>query len=260
MLTILLKSLQPSATMMMLLLSGSATGPAVDSQPDPVQSQLNAEEQAAGFKLLFNGKDLTGWAHNGKPGSFTVKDGIIVGDRLERWDLAYWLSTEREYGDFELRLQYKIGEGGNSGIFIRAPHEGRASLMGMEVQIVDDHAGKDAPGVSNTGAIYRVVAPKALASKPAGQWNDLWILCDGDLVKVTLNRQVITDATMAAYKQLQSRPRKGYIGLSAHTKPTQFRNIRLREIVHQPTEQRGPTTNPASAPAARPLWGLHKGM
>lgn len=201
---------------------------------------LTPEEQAAGFVLLFNGRDLSGWTPNGKPGSFTVRDGVIVADRTGRSDLAYWLSTDRQYGDFELRLQYKLSPGGNSGIFIRAPHEGRTSRMGMEIQLLDDGMRTGSPGVGDTGAIYRVVAAKAYVSRPAGQWNDLTILCEADRVRVTLNGQLINDARMTEYPELAARPRKGYIGLSAHTRPTEFRTIRLREI--------GPT--PPAEPAA----------
>ena len=197
----------------------------------PERRGLGPAEKAAGFRLLFNGEDLTGWRPNGKPGSFSVKEGLLVADRSgDKRKAAYWLGTDREYGDFELRLQYKISPGGNSGIFIRAPHEGRTSKMGMEIQILDDHGRQGKPGAGQTGSIYRVVAPKTYAFKPAGQWNDLGILCDGDRVQVTLNDQVITDALMSDHAALKTRPRKGYIGLSAHTHPTWFRNVRLREI------------------------------
>ncbi len=203
-------------------------------------NRLSPEEEAAGFRLLFNGRDLSGWIHNGKPGSFAVKDGEIVGDRSPARDLAYWISTEREYSDFELRLQYKLAPRGNSGIFIRAPHEGRTSRLGMEIQLLDDYGRTDKPGVGDTGAIYRVVAARKFASRRAGEWNDLHILCDGDRVRVTLNGELVTDALMSEHPDLRSRPRKGFIGLSAHTGPVRFRNVRIRGTL-------APSTAPASA-------------
>lgn len=221
----------------------TSTAPADEPSPQAPANQLTADEKAAGFKLLFNGTDLTNWEPNGKPGSFTVKDGVIVGDRSGKPQTAYWLGTVREYGDFELRLQYKLSPGGNSGIFIRAPHEGRASKMGMEIQLLDDGARSGKPGLGDTGAIYQVVASKAFVSKPAGQWNDLCILCDGPRIRVTLNGQVINDALMTDYAPLNTRPRKGFIGLSAHTKPVQFRSIRLREIA-PPATTSPSTTQP----------------
>lgn len=220
--------------------AGAESRPA-DRPADPPPNTLTAAERAAGFRLLFDGRSLAGWKHNGKEGSFTVKDGAIVGDRTGQGQLAYWLSTDREYADFELRLQCRIRPRGNTGIFIRAPHQGRTSTMGMEIQMLDDGAKKGTPGKGDTGAIYRVVAPKKYAARPAGEWNDVCILCEGDRVKVTLNGEEVTDALMSDYSELKSRPRKGYIGLSAHTDPVCFRSIRLREI-----------TRSTTAPATRP--------
>ncbi|HOW70396.1 MAG TPA: DUF1080 domain-containing protein [Phycisphaerae bacterium] len=222
----------------------TSTAPADEASPQTPANQLTAGEKAAGFKLLFNGTDLTGWEPNGKPGSFTVKDGVLVGDRSGKPQTAYWLGTVREYGDFELRLQYKLSPRGNSGIFIRAPHEGRTSRMGMEIQLLDDGARTGKPGVGDTGAIYQVVAPKAFVSRPAGQWNDLSILCLGPRVKVTLNGHIINDTLMTDHAALSNRPRKGFIGLSAHTKPVQFRSIRLREISSGTAGPRSPATQP----------------
>jgi hypothetical protein len=206
-----------------------------------VHNVLSDAERAAGFRLLFNGHDLENWVHNGKPGSFVVKDGMICGDRTGHTDLAYWLSTERQYRDFEIRLQYRIGRGGNSGVFLRAPREGRASKLGMEIQILDDGGKPGKPAVNSTAAIYQVVAPASYASRPAGEWNDLWICCAGDRIRVTLNGKLVTDADIRQNRELQSRSRVGYIGVSAHTGPVQFRDIRLKEIVAA-----------ASAPATSP--------
>lgn len=207
-----------------------ASQPAATSPSGPAGAQLTEEERAAGFRPLFNGRDLSGWVHKGKVGSFRVEDGQIIGDRPERSDLAYWLAADHEYADFELRLQYKLSPNGNSGIFIRIPPEGWPSIAGMEIQLLDDRGKTGRPTTRDTGSIYRIVAPSAFASKPAGQWNDLWILCDGDHVRVTMNGRRIIDTRMSDHEKLKDHPRKGAIGLSAHTYPVYFRNIRLREI------------------------------
>ncbi len=225
-----------------------ASNPAPASDPS---AQLSPDEANGGFRPLFNGQDLTNWvAIDGAAGTFEVKDGVLVGDRKGRWDLAYWLSSDREYADFELRLQYRIESGGNSGIFIRAPREGRASRNGMEIQIVDDGNKAGQPNVSSTAAIYQVAAPAKFASRPAGEWNDLWILCDGERVQVTLNGAVVNNVSVSQQPKLQSRPRRGYIGLSAHTKPVNFRNVRIREIGASPAKE--PVTRPAASTTPLP--------
>lgn len=189
---------------------------------------LSREEKDAGFELLFNGNDLGGWQEvQGDPGTFEVRDGILAGRRKK--GSAYWLSTKDEYGDFELRLQFRIPPKGNSGVFIRAPHEGRTSQKGMEIQICDE-PNKSAPDKGSMGSIYQVVPARKFAHRPPGEWNDLWILCAGDRVKVTINREVVIDAIMSDHDALKDRPRKGYLGLSAHTDTVEFRNVRLRKI------------------------------
>ena len=190
---------------------------------------VSREEKDAGFQLIFNGHDLGGWQEvQGNPGTFEVNDGVLAGRRKDK--SAYWLSTKDEYGDFELRLEFKIPPKGNSGIFIRAPHEGRTSQKGMEIQIYDE-GDKKVPDKSSTGSIYQVVPARKFAHRPPGEWNGLWILCEGDRVKVTMNGEVVNDALMSDYDALKDRPRKGYIGLSAHTDTIEFRNIRLRKIM-----------------------------
>jgi hypothetical protein len=102
----------------------------------------------------------------------------------------------------------------------------------MEIQIYDE-PGKSAPDSGSMGAIYKVVPPRKLVNCPAGEWNDLWILCEGDRVKVTVNGDVVNDARMSEHEALKNRPRQGYIGLSAHTDTVEFRNIRLHSIKFQ---------------------------
>lgn len=201
--------------------------------PDGVSARgdeqaLSQEEKSAGFESLFNGKDLAGWEEvQGKPGSFEVRDGILFGRRR---DSAYWLSTKAEYDDFELRLEYNIPRGGNSGVFIRAPRTGRTSQIGMEIQIYDE-GDRQTPGKGSTGAIYNVVPATKFAHRPPGEWNDLWILCEGDRVRVTINGEAVNDVLMSEHEALKNRPRKGYVGLSAHTDVAQYRHVRLRKIV-----------------------------
>jgi hypothetical protein len=189
---------------------------------------LSRDEADAGFRLLFNGNDLAGWKEvQGEPGTFEVKDGVLAGRRKK--GSAYWLSTQDEYGDFELRLEFKIPPKGNSGVFIRAPHDGRTSQKGMEIQISDEPH-KTAPDKGSMGSIYQVVPARKFAHRPPGDWNDLWIRCDGDRVTVTINGEVVNDANMSDHDALKGRPRKGYVGLSAHTDTVEFRHVRLRKL------------------------------
>ena len=195
--------------------------------------KLSPAEVKAGFYSLFNGRNLDGWREvQGPPGSFKVADGVINGSRGKKSSrTAYWLSTVKQYGDFELRLQYRIPKKGNTGVFIRVPdYKGRTSRRGMEIQILDDHANTGPPTAGDTGAIYQVVAPSKRASKPPGQWNDMAILCHGERIKIAINGKTVVDVKMKDYEKLKNRPRRGFIGLSAHSHVTSYRNVRLRVI------------------------------
>ena len=86
---------------------------------------------------LFDGRSLAGWTSiGGKPGNWRVEEGVLT----TRGDGKGWLSTNRPYRDFVLKLEYRLGPSGNSGVLIRAPHKGDPSFDGMEIQILDDDA------------------------------------------------------------------------------------------------------------------------
>src|SRR5262249_341613 len=115
---------QTSLASSLLLLSAQllVTGPA-RGQDDP------------GFSSLFDGKSLEGWTLVDKRGEgYGVKDGVIYCAHGGGGNLF----TQREFGDFVLRFEFKLEEGSNNGVGIRAPLEGRASTLGMEIQILDE--------------------------------------------------------------------------------------------------------------------------
>ena len=185
-----------------------------------------------GYTPLFNGENLDGWVVIGPvKDAFTVEDGVLACTKAG----GQWLRTTERYEDFILRLEYKISEGGNSGIFIRATRYGNPAYTGMEVQILDD-AGKE-PDVHSSGALYGSVAPKKNAAKPAGEWNEVEITCDGRRIAVVLNGELLYDIDINDYAvplegrtPLKERVRLGYIGLQDYGDPVWFRNIRIKVL------------------------------
>src|SRR5712692_11317387 len=89
-----------------------------------------------GFESLFNGKDLSGWKVNegGKMDVWGAEKGLLY----VQGGGGGWLMTEKEYSDFELRLEFKMPEKGNSGVALRSPMKGDPAYVGMEIQILDD--------------------------------------------------------------------------------------------------------------------------
>lgn len=186
-------------------------------------------QDADGRWLLFNGKNLDGWAPIlGSEGTWAVVEGVLVCKGAGKG----WLSTVDEFGDFELSLEFRVPASGNSGVFIRAPRVKDASKQGMEIQLLDDEgpAYKKLQPAQYTGSIYSVVAPSKRAVKPVGEWNALRITCRGPKVAVEVNGERVVDGDMDREEKLRPRPRRGYIGLQNHGSRMEFRRILLREL------------------------------
>lgn len=204
----------------------NATADPAELKPwTPDNSVLSEEERAEGFIALFNGRNLDGWYVTGdNENGFAVKDGVI--EWVEKGASA--LRTVRRYDNFILRLEYRIEEGGNSGVHLRAPRGGRASRIGFEVQILGDHG--EPIKKDSTGAIYDQVAPYFNASLPAWEWNTYEIVCDGSHVKVTLNGYVVQDIDFGSRDELKYRLREGFIHLTDHGNEVSYRNVRLKPL------------------------------
>ncbi|RJP34617.1 MAG: DUF1080 domain-containing protein [Candidatus Omnitrophota bacterium] len=182
-----------------------------------------------GFLWLYNQTDLSGWQYSSRwydidENDFYVEDGVF----LTRGASDHWLMTDRMYGNFILRLEYRIGKGSNSGVMIWAPIPGRPSKTGFEVQLLDD-AGQP-PKIDGSGSLYKVVAPLANAQKPAGEWNDLEITCHNPRLQIILNDRIIQDVNLDELPETQGRRRRGYIGLQDHAHKVAFRNVRIRPL------------------------------
>ena len=196
---------------------------------------LAADDPA--FTPIFNGKDLTGWTIRGQYGpGYIVENGMIVCPS----DGGGNLFTTKEYSNFILRFEFRLQEGSNNGIGIRAPYEGDAAYAGMEIQILDHDApvyrGKLKPAQYH-GSIYDVVPAKTEYLKKTGEWNQEEIVADGRHIQVTLNGTVIVDANLDDVKDpavLQKHPglarTTGHIGLLGHHSRVEFRNMRVKEL------------------------------
>jgi len=198
----------------------------------PSPASLSPQEKAEGFRPLFNGRNLDGWAVMGEQ-AWTVRDGIIACSGEGHG----WLRSLKEYKDFILRLEFKISKKGNSGIFVRASLDGNPAFSGMEIQILDDSG--EPPSKHSTGALYDAVQPAVNTSKPAGEWNQIEIACIGRRMKVTLNGQRLyavnlddreLNAGLAEDRKLTNRVPSGFIGLQNHGSPVEFRNIRIKNM------------------------------
>jgi hypothetical protein len=189
-----------------------------------------------GFVSLFDGKTLKGWTLVGGHGpGYVVKDGVLVCPKEGGGNLF----TEKEYSNFAFRFEFRTEPAGNNGVGIRAPLEGDAAYVGMEIQILDDapeYEGKLRPAQYH-GSVYDVIPAKRGYLKKAGEWNSEEILAQGRRIKVTLNGTVILDADLDSVKDpavLKKHPglarKSGHIGFLGHGSLVEFRNIRIKEL------------------------------
>jgi hypothetical protein len=206
----------------------------------PARSQEVRLEE--GYTSLFNGKDLTGWVYgktrtgeNKSGAGYAVENGALFCTVRDGGNLF----TEKEYADFSFRFEFKLTENANNGIGIRAPLEGDAAYVGMEIQVLDDSGSnnKNLRPEQYHGAIYNLVGVKRGSQKPVGEWNSQEIEAKGTRIKVTLNGAVILDTDLADLKDpalLRRHPgiknTKGHVGFLGHGARVEFRNMRIKEL------------------------------
>jgi hypothetical protein len=198
------------------------------------------------WQPLFNGSDFTGWrGYKGAPvpAKWRVEDGAmaLVGEG-EGGDIV----TAREFGDFELELEWKISEGGNSGIFyfVQEPESAPYTWStGAEMQLLDDarHSDGKLP-THRAGALYDLIAPSKPAANPVGEWNKVRIVVKAGRIEHWLNGERIVATTygdenwraLVAGSKFKTMPDfakvpRGRIALQDHGDAVWFRNIRVRE-------------------------------
>lgn len=197
-------------------------------------SGVKASER--GFTRLFDGKTLNGWTLVGGQGpGYGVENGFLICPAEGGGNLF----TEKEYSNFAFRFEFRLTPGANNGIGIRAPLQGDAAYVGMEIQVLDNTAPPYAhlrPGQYH-GSIYDVVPAKRDFLKPVGDWNQEEIRAEGRHIRVTLNGTVLVDANLDDIKDpevLKKHPglarTGGHIGFLGHGTRVEFRNIRIHEL------------------------------
>ncbi len=189
------------------------------------------------------------WADIAKPVDpkikWTVQKGILHGSEPR----GTWLISKRQYGDFVLKFDFKLGTHGNSGCALRVPLKGDPAFDGMELQMADYRYNTAAKDSELTGGIYRAIAPRKQVYKPT-QWNTYVITLKGSRLHATLNGEVIHDLNLDEQKQevkrhnglpappVKDRPRRGHIGfqeLSRGGDHARIRNARIK-VLDAPSE------------------------
>jgi hypothetical protein len=233
------KTLLLAATLLL-----SACGDEEIIAPGECTNSLTPEEEAAGWQLLFDGESLAQWRsykEDDVNSGWGIENGCLT--RLGR---GGDLITREQFGDFELKLEWRISATGNSGIFIRGDESERTiHYTGYEMQVLDNVGHSDAGDPSHrSGAYYDMIAPDHDTSKPVGYWNRVHIIAQGPHVEFRLNERVTarfkqgSTEWQALYRKSKftDRPNygslmRGHIGLQDHWDKVWFRNIRVLELI-----------------------------
>ena len=197
-----------------------------------------------GWRLLFDGKTLDawrGWDSPSFPQGWHVVDGTLAKEGA-----VDDLITREQFGNFELELEWKIGKGGNSGIFYRGTREyDHVYWSAPEYQLLDDANAPDGRNrLTSAAAAYALYAAPAGVVKAFDEWNKTRIVVNGGHVEHWLNGQRVVDyelwspdwkakvaaSKFAAYPNY-GLAKRGYIGIQGdHQGTLQLRNIRIREL------------------------------
>jgi predicted Zn-dependent peptidase len=229
----------------------------------PAPRSQEAGPAAEGFVPLFNGKDLSGWVNvNGAPGTWTVRDGMIVTTGKP----ICVLRTEKQYEDFVVELEWRhMVKGGNAGFFVWSDAltaKGQPFTRSVEVQVLD---GRETESYTSHGDVFPIHGavmtpdrphpagwarslPSEKRARPSPEWNHYRITCRQGTLKLAVNGKEVSGG-------YGIRPRKGYLCLESEGSEAHFRNIRIREL--EPPETRvplGPEDVALADEGFRPLY------
>jgi hypothetical protein len=211
------------------------------SKPAPVKRSASpAPETTAGWRQLFDGRSLAGWAATGNRNGWTVEDGTIA--CLARG--GGYLYSQAQFQDFVLQGEFKTAPRCNSGIFVRWSDPQDPVNTGIEIQILDSF-GRVKPNRHDCAAIYDIMAPSQDVVRPAGEWNQVEITCDGPILRVVMNGQQVVEADLREWTTAHQNPdgsrnkfryayntmtHLGHIGLQDHGGRCWFRHLQLKPL------------------------------
>lgn len=219
---------------------------------------LTEQEKAEGWQLLFDGTSLAnfkGYCKDSTPGNWRVLDGAIQCQGSGRGEAGDGgdIITVRKFKNFEISLEWKISEGGNSGIFYLAQEKCGDSGQPIwksapEMQILDNQKHPDAKlGVNGNrcaGSLYDLIPGDTAAVKPVGEWNQVKIMVYKGTVVHTMNgknvleyhlwtedwTKMVKDSKFKDFADFVNPAEEGNIGLQDHGDDVWFRNIKIREL------------------------------
>jgi len=201
---------------------------------------LTAAEKEAGWRLLFDGEDLSEWRNyraDDIDDKWVVEDGAFTLTGRGGGDII----TREQFGAFEFKVDYRISKGGNSGLMYHVTEEEKKPWQtGPEVQILDNAKGKDA---QKAGWLYQLYAADTDATNPAGEWNTIHLVITPEKCVRYMNGvkyveydkgseewdQRVADSKFSRFENF-GEAEKGHICLQDHGNVVSFRNVKIKPM------------------------------
>ncbi len=167
-------------------------------------------------------------------GNWSVNDQnqIVLkpGPEDEGWKrFEDYLTSKKQYGNFELHVEYRIPEDGNSGVFFRIKNPSKPVSTGIEAQVLDSFDNKEKLGPHDNGGIIDTAGPSKNMSRPPGTWNHMIVIARDHQLRIILNGEQVQNLNLKN-TPVSDRPKKGHISLQDHGLPFHLRSVRIREL------------------------------
>lgn len=230
----------------------------ITTEAAPELNKLTADEASAGWKLLFDGTTSTGWRGYNKtefPKGWEVVDGTLhcIGTGTGEagaengGDIIY----DKKFKNFQLKVEWKIQVGGNSGIFYLGQEipEWPIYKTAPEMQVLDNAVHPDAmlgkDGNRQAGSLYDLLPAKPQNAKPAGEWNSVEIICYNGTIVHKQNGETVLEYHLWTddWKKLVKDSKfpnlnekwadvapEGYIAFQDHGDNVWYRNVKIKEL------------------------------
>lgn len=180
----------------------------------------------AGPEPLFNGRDLSGWVHEGPRATFGVSDGLLTtsGAGSE----PNWLHTAVEYENVHLTFEYRLAQWAEAAVILRAPRLGRPMQAGIAIFLAHDFHENVTPYI--TGAVAGVLPPSTRLPTSFDKWHSADITLNGDHLRASIDGITVQDVQLNTHPELRYRLRRGFIGFPDLGHRYALRNIMVEDL------------------------------
>ena len=234
---------------------GDSSGSKNEATLKSADNELSSQEKSDGWQLLFDGQTTKGWhKYGGAPvgAAWKIADGVMYLDTSSKkdWQTANGgdIATDEEFENFDMKLDWKIAEGGNSGVMFYVNEDTvkfkHSFESGPEMQIVDNERHPDGKLIKHqAGDLYDLIACSKKTVKPAGEWNAAEIKSVNGKLDLYLNGENVVSTNLwddnwkklVAGSKFKEWPgfgtfKKGKLCLQDHGNLVSFRNIRVKRL------------------------------